>query len=195
MSDRPNPTWSKVTTRWSTSKSGATKRHMFWSQPYPWAKTIGRPSGTPLTRTSFRVLTITRPRYPPGSGQHRPVRERGGSAGPDTGEHHAARRAGGDPPQRDAQVLCGQRVLQPGQPDGERREQRDGDVLPRAAVPGARVAGALRHQLPRPDRLDVVAVLGEEPLGTEGVRLGEQVRVVVLPEQVQQHHRPGRHPL
>src|SRR3954468_10651094 len=159
MSDRPNPTWSKVTTRWSTSKSGATKRHMFWSQPYPWAKTIGRPSGTPLTRTSFRVLTITGPRYPPVPGQDSPITERGDSSRPDVGEHHPARRARRDPPQRDAQVLLGQGVLQPGQPDGERREQRDGDVLPRAAVTGARVAGALRHQLPRVDRPDVGAVL------------------------------------
>ena len=43
----PAPTWSKSTTRWSASNAGATKRHMFWSQPNPWAKTIGRPSGRP----------------------------------------------------------------------------------------------------------------------------------------------------
>ena len=49
-SEPPAPTWSKSTTRWSASNAGATKRHMFWSQPKPCAKTIGRPSGPPGDR-------------------------------------------------------------------------------------------------------------------------------------------------
>src|SRR3954453_3819336 len=178
-------------TWWSTSKSGATKRHMFWSHPYPWAKTIGRPSGTPLTRMSFRVLTITRPRYPPSWSVDRPV---AGWVGAHVRHHDPAPRPGRDAPQRDAEVLRRQAVLQPGQPDDEGRQQGHGDLLARTAVVVPGVTGALRHQLPVTDLPDGAPRV-EEPLGPEAERLREHLRVVVLPPQVQQHGGAGRYPL
>ena len=32
---------------------------MFWSQPKPWANSIGRPLGFPLTETLLRAITLT----------------------------------------------------------------------------------------------------------------------------------------
>ena len=64
-SERPAPTWSNSTTRWSASNAGATSRHRFWSQPKPWANTIGasvRPAGDPdvvaLQRVHRPILRI-----------------------------------------------------------------------------------------------------------------------------------------
>ena len=45
------PTRSKVTTRWSGSKAGATRRHMCWSHPKPCTNSIGWPSEGPETWT------------------------------------------------------------------------------------------------------------------------------------------------
>ena len=42
----------------SSSKAGATNRHMFWSQPKPWAKTMGWPSGRPETWTLFFEIQL-----------------------------------------------------------------------------------------------------------------------------------------
>ena len=42
----------------SSANAGHTNRHMFWSQPKPWANTIGWPSGTPCSMTLLRDTTI-----------------------------------------------------------------------------------------------------------------------------------------
>jgi hypothetical protein len=41
-SESPAPTWSNRTTSKSRSNAGAPRRHMFWSHPKPWAKTMPR---------------------------------------------------------------------------------------------------------------------------------------------------------
>ena len=51
---------SNSTIRYSSSNAGATNRHMCWSHPNPWAKSIGCPASTPESLTLFRATTLKR---------------------------------------------------------------------------------------------------------------------------------------
>src|SRR5262245_58050742 len=53
--------WSNRTIRWVAANSGATNRHMCWSQPYPWAKSMGGPSGCPPSVTALFATDPTAP--------------------------------------------------------------------------------------------------------------------------------------
>src|SRR5215207_6189079 len=65
---------------------------MFWSQPKPWAKMIGRPDARPVTVTLFRAATAMRGAYrpahyrsclrEPGGLRHGVRRSRSGPASP-----------------------------------------------------------------------------------------------------------------
>src|SRR6187200_2549961 len=48
-------------TRYSSANAGATKRHMFWSQPKPWANSMGWASSGPEATMLYFARTLTMP--------------------------------------------------------------------------------------------------------------------------------------